>query len=1148
MGKGGGLLTLISQQLVHSAHVVWQFSSPLCEALAVQITLPCNRCLAVLNVYCPAGFQSPSTLSGAVSNLPHEYVVAGDFNSHHVQWGLKTDSNGRELWDWLCRHNLSVGNDGSPTFLRGTARSVLDLTLHPPSVRLLSWRTLTLGSNSDHLPIFFEVAIPARQSVSVRPLCNFHLQERHLERLLQEGVGLPACDRAVNAVASLSHSIASATFNLVKRSQSNCAPWWNEACTRAYRRRKAAWKQVLANTSYVNWKNYQFLKAVFKRTISAAKQSFYNERNSFLSNPKHRKALHRHITHLRRSLSCEPSSDSSVVPDDVARARLEDIARGLALRFHSSVLSAQALPDVSASGFREVTEEELGSVVRVLPDSAPGPDGITGRMLRTLWASHPRELLNIVNVSLEQSWLPDDWKLAKVVVVKKIPSRGLAMDNIRPIALTSVLCKTIERILHRRLSSFLEDSSALNDSQIGFRPRCSIWMAHANLESQIRLARENGKLSALVALDIAKAYDSVEHSSLLQRMAALNIPQYAILWVSKFLSGRSFFCSDGRFTSSAHSQLKGLPQGSVLSPLLFNILMSSLPLKPDILTMTYADDIAFFASSTSLHALYELLQAYLSALSAWMRSAHLTLNAQKSAVILFQPNSQPGGVITIDLKIGAEAIPQTNLLKYLGVWYDEKLIWDHHIEVMCQKATKATGIIHRCSSPRIGMRRTALLFLYKCYVRPILEFGCVLFSHLPDYCLSKLFVTERKALRLCLGLPKYAANQALYGEARIPPLKTRFRLLTVNCFLSLCQSPLAFRHNESLRNVARWVSRQWRRSNTPQLVFVESLLAPLKISLSDMVPPVYPVRALSLLVAEAFHPGRVPAAPARLEVLLMDHVSRFQSYLVVATDASVSAELAGAGIVFPQLDAHFPIRLPDFTPVFESELLAMILALRMVPPQCCKVLLLSDSLSVITALSDPSADARKTFLSLTPSHISDVVLTWIPGHRGLSINELADNLAKASLTGPFIDLLPLLPTVTRARYRRLLELSGRRVPDPRYDHLSFAWNTDRCPSRRVEVLLTRLRCHALPLNFYLHRAGTHPSPACPHCGQDETTEHLLLHCRLYDRPRRNHLVLPFSRQGIPLSLSSLLSFGASHTEKWIPEVASSLAAFLAGRF
>ncbi|XP_064470301.1 uncharacterized protein LOC135385055 [Ornithodoros turicata] len=741
-------------------------------------------------------------------------------------------------------------------------------------------------------------------------------------------------------------------------------------------------------------------------------------------------------------------------------------------------------------------------------------------------------------------------QVSKVVIVKKIASRGLAMDNIRPIALTSVLCKTIERILHRRLSSFLEASSALNDSQIGFRPRCSIWMAHANLESQICLARECGKMSALVTLDVAKAYDSVEHNVLLHCMAALNIPPYIVSWVCSFLTGRAFFCSDGRFVSSSHPQQRGVPQGSVLSPLLFNILMSSLPLDPGILTLTYADDIAFFSCSLSLHTLREKLQEYLLALSSWMRSVHLTLNVQKSAVLVFPQTNWTGGAVTIILDVAGQTIRQTNLLRYLGVWYDHMLHWDHHVEVISQKASKALGTILRSASARCGMRRSTLLFLFKCDVRPILEFGCVVFSHLPDYRLSRLFAVERRALRLCMGLPKYTANQALCAEARIPPLKTRFRLLTVNTFLSLCQSPLATRQNQSLRDRAQWIARRWRKSNTPQLVFVESLLASLNTSLTAPPAPICPVSPMALRVVDAFQPGLAYAPSPRLEALLSAHINQFPSHVVVATDASVSAQLAGAGVVFPQLDCHCPIRLPDYTPVFESELLAMILALRMVPLTFPRILLLSDSLSVITALASPPSEWLELLQALSPSHITEVVLTWIPGHCGLSPNELADNLAKISLSGPIIDVLPPLPSITRARYRRLLELTALRSLPARYAHLSHAWQADRCVSRHVEVLLTRLRCLALPLNFYLHRAGVSHSPACAHCGQEETVEHFLLHCPLYDRSRLSYLAQPLARQGVPLSLDAILSFGASHTEKWRFEIASRAAAFLTicGRF
>ncbi|XP_064482872.1 uncharacterized protein LOC135395709 [Ornithodoros turicata] len=527
-----------------------------------------------------------------------------------------------------------------------------------------------------------------------------------------------------------------------------------------------------------------------------------------------------------------------------------------------------------------------------------------------------------------------------------------------------------------------------------------------------------------------------------------------------------------------------------------------------------------------------------------MRSVHISLNVQKCAVLLFTPSSYPSSPVTIDLKVASESIRQTNLLKYLGVWYEGHLDWAHHLEVVSQKATKACSLLYRCSSTRIGMRRNALLLVYKCYIRPVLEFGCVLFSHLPDYRLRRLFIIERKALRLCLGLPKYTSNQALYCEARILPLKSRFRVLTINTFLSLCQSPLSLRHNEALRDMRYWLDRRWRKSNTPQLAFAELLLKPLGVSLTDVPPPCCPLFCPSVKVEDAFQPGTSFTDHNKLEVILNRHIDRFPEHLVVATDASVSGQRAGVGLVFPRLDGHFPIRLPDYIPVFESEFLAIVLALRMVPARYCKTLLLSDSLSVISSLANPSSPLLQLLASLTPPHISEVVLTWIPGHKGLTLNEAADSLAKISLTGPIIDTLPPLPQIVKSRYRRFLELSACRSLPPRYDHLSSPWQPDCCSSRLIEVFLTRARCLALPLNFYLHRAGVHDSPLCPHCGQDETVEHFFLHCRLYDRLRQNYLVRPLKMQGAPLCLDSLLSFGSSHAGRWNWTVASSVAAFM----
>lgn len=1149
-GRGGGLLTLVSTRLVQASRVIMQITSPDCELLLLQLTVPGCRPLFLVNVYCPTGFKSPSTFNDVISKVSGRFILAGDFNSHHVMWGSRSDACGRDLWAFICHYNLIIANDGSPTFLRGTSRSVLDLTLLSPYTQVSSWMTVAVGTTSDHLPVYFEIIIPTHR-ISLFTRLNHPIQEEKFSALLQEyynqhshhGTGAAA---ATAAVSLLRTSITQSSFRVPKRTTSNCAPWWNDDCTRDYRRRKAAWKQLLSNSCLSNWKHFQILKATFKRTVSSAKRAFYTNLNSFLSHPNHRKALHRHIALIRGQPNCS-TNELLVLSDGDANRHLEDIARGLATRFQNSVPLPSPPPTlrVPHHDFTAVTSDEVGRVVHSLRASAPGPDGITARTIKFLWNTHPHVLLNIINTSLESSWIPPSWKVARVVVLKKVASRGLALDNIRPIALTSVLCKTVERIIHLRLSDFVEARSILNYSQIGFRRRCSVWMAHVNLDSQIRLAQEMGHFSALVALDIAQAYDSVEHRVLLHRLSDVGIPAYIKGWIGNFLSGRSFHCSMRHLISSPQPLYRGVPQGSILSPLLFNILMSSLPLSGDVLTITYADDIAFFASAPTLHLLHAKAQRYLDSLVAWTRSVCLSVKVQKSAVLLIPPARLRGTNLNIELLAGMERVCQSNAVKYLGVWYDAKMDWSRHIDHIVQKASRALGFIQRGSSARVGMRRAALIHIYKCYVRPIMEYGCILFSHLPDYRIRKLLVLERRALRLCLGLPRFASNDALYLESHVLPLKARFHLLTVSSFLSLLQNPLAS-HIDCLRDMRSWLSRPWRRANTPQLLFAQSLLLPLKFSLADLPKPVAPRTHVSVQVINIFRPDVKHAPLSFLLAELAEHISQFPNHVVMATDASVSEERAGVGVIAPQLGFQFPIRLPDYTPVYESEFLAIILAISKVPVRFGQVLLLSDSLSILSSLDCPLSPYRRTLTSFVPGHISHIILTWIPGHRGIPLNEAADSLAKMALSGPILDILPPSADVVRARYRRFLAFTARPPARPDHDHLSFAWRPDHCPSRRSEVLLTRFRCLAPPLNFYLHRAGLEPSPACPHCGADETVAHFLLDCSAYVSLRRSRFSLPFATLGVPISLTSLLSFGASHNGSRHRLIFDNLILFITG--
>uniref|UniRef100_A0A6G5AC88 Putative tick transposon n=1 Tax=Rhipicephalus microplus TaxID=6941 RepID=A0A6G5AC88_RHIMP len=352
----------------------------------------------------------------------------------------------------------------------------------------------------------------------------------------------------------------------------------------------------------------------------------------------------------------------------------------------------------------------------------------------------------------------------------KNPGGGLTVDNIRPISLTSNMVKLVERVLHSRVSIWMADNLVIKPNQIGFRSDFSIWCAHADLESRIQLARKRRQYAALVTLDIAKAYDSVEHFILLNTLERLNFPQYFIEWVAEFLKSREFYCVKDGCSSSRFKQTRGVPQGAVLSPILFNALMSTIPTDQEVTVYIYADDIALFAADCGIYSLQLKLQRYINMLEIWLQSISLSLNVNKSALMAF-PLAEP---ISISILYKQEPIQQVDSIKYLGIIYNDKLNWSPHIEYITTKAQRAPGLLHKLSNRKYGLRRHTLITLYKMYMRPIMEFGCILFSGGPAYKTKPLVLLEREALRMCLGLPRFVAINVLYQEARLPTLLVDF--------------------------------------------------------------------------------------------------------------------------------------------------------------------------------------------------------------------------------------------------------------------------------------------------------------------------------------------------------------------------------------
>lgn len=1125
-GRGGGLMILVSNNFCRNTFKIFDYLSSECEILGVDLHLPGCRPFSLINVYFPHGVTEVRPLDSALASCHKAVIVAGDFNSHHVSWGFRTDTPGRRLWEWVGDNNLHCFNAGNATFISGQSRSVLDLTF-ATSGMVSSLFTVDCETNSDHIPILFQIACTAKiPSHRVHSFVNINKFSTELCNAISAFPPMEQNCRAESVVTALKDSIFKAKFTVSSVHKNSCSPWWNDECTRDFRRRKAAWQQLLHNQSPANWINFKFYRATFKRTVSRAKETFNIGRFSALSQPNRRAALFKFIR-SRKSYSPSPNAPSLVRTKEETVKFLNNIAQNLQLRFATRVPPSNCRY-LDTADFEDVSVRELDNVITRLPASAPGPDGITAAMIKLLYREAPEDLLNIINTSLKNAWILPEWRLAKILPYLKKPELGYTFDNIRPIALTSCLVKVIERVLLLRINRFLSTKNLLNPRQIGFREGCSIWWAHIDLESRIHWARRNKHIAALVTLDISKAYDSVEYSILLDLLSQYSFPKYIIAWVAAFLEDRQFFCYQHGYASSTYKQTRGVPQGSVLSPVLFNVLLSAIPVHPDVQTYVYADDIAFFSSSQDIHSLFLSLQSYLNVLERWLDSLNFSLNVNKCAILVF-PITDP---ISISLSYHQESIRQVDSLKYLGIIYDSKLNWRLHIEHVAAKGARAVALLKGLSHKRTGLRGDTLLMIYCMYVRPILEFGCVMFSGSATYKLQPLVRLERQALRCCLGLPVYCPVRVLYLEAGVPTLRSRFKYLTVNAFLKFVESPLARSQAVFLQHALSFFGSHWSRLHRPQVIFANSLLSPLNTNLLS-VPVLNFQSGLVDITFDNIFPKNAKFLPVNiLNNILSAHRSHYPSHVVIATDASKKDEKVGVGIFSPALNWSFSLRLPDYVPIFYAEFLALLLATLKLDVTQSSVMFLTDSLSVCMALSsEKSSPMLKTFYSCIPTHVREIRLIWLPGHCGLPLNEIADMLAKMALALPVIEVLPPFAAVLLARYRQYLitqDTLEHGLHTPELEHLRFRWKRSICKSRLCEVSLTSFRCGVPSLNQYLHRVGQSTSPLCHFCQEIESAEHFFLFCRRFSHHRKRLLETPLRRLGLPLTLPLLLSFGGTN--------------------
>ena len=422
----------------------------------------------------------------------------------------------------------------------------------------------------------------------------------------------------------------------------------------------------------------------------------------------------------------------------------------------------------------DFNEEELMKIIRNLKvHKAHGHDDISIRMIKICDKSILKPLILLFENSIKSSYYPDIWKKSNIIPVHKKNHKQL-VNNYRPISLLPIFGKIFEKIIFNRIYNFLSEENLLNNNQSGFRPSDSCVNQLLSITHEIFEAFDCNRTLEVrsVFLDISKAFDKVWHEGLLYKLKSMGISGELIKLLENYLSNRLQRVVLNGQTSPWRPVLAGVPQGSILGPLLFLIYINDLPNRLKSNAKLFADDTSLFTIVKDKNESANILNNDLSLISRWAYDWKMLFNLdpkKPAQEVIFSRKKQSQSHPTISLKnIPGE---RASYQKHLGIILDEKLNFKQHIDNAILKINKGISVIKKL---RYSLPRKSLVTIYKAFLRPLIDYGDIIYDQPQNesFC-DKLESVQYKAALAITGAIQGTSREKIYQELGLESLKNR---------------------------------------------------------------------------------------------------------------------------------------------------------------------------------------------------------------------------------------------------------------------------------------------------------------------------------------------------------------------------------------
>ena len=409
------------------------------------------------------------------------------------------------------------------------------------------------------------------------------------------------------------------------------------------------------------------------------------------------------------------------------------------------------------------SDEIINLVKQISISKSCGPNSIPTNILRNNIHILSAPLEIIINNSFAEGVFPNFLKIADVCPIYKKGDLSKC-ENYRPISLLSNLSKIFERAMHTRIYDFLDKSEVFYELQFGFRKKYSTNHALLNIMEEIRSKLDNKTFSCGVFIDLEKAFDTVNHNILLHKLRHYGIRGVANAWFSSYLSDRKQKVSLNGISSNLLNIGCGVPQGSILGPLLFLIYINDMnrAVKNSIVHH-FADDTNLLYSHKDPKALQKNMNEDLKLIFTWLCANRLSLNVSKTEFIIFKP---PKIALKnrITLKLNGKILYESSKIKYLGLILDDRLTWKHHICELSKKLSRSIGILYRLKK---DCPESVLKSIYFSLIHSYLSYGILVWGKAAAIYTNRLRLLQKKAIRIITNSDYMAHTKPLFKQLNI---------------------------------------------------------------------------------------------------------------------------------------------------------------------------------------------------------------------------------------------------------------------------------------------------------------------------------------------------------------------------------------------